>query len=78
MASSCSFACILWLGIANYLEWLPKVLTLHLTMSVCYGVAHFIINMLLQRRENSKESENFPNDSICSNDKNIANFTKQN
>jgi hypothetical protein len=64
--------------LANYATWLPQILHKHLIISVCYGIAHFIINMLLQRRENSKESENFPNDSICSTAKNIANFAKQN
>lgn len=64
--------------LANYATWLPQILHKHLIISVCYGVAHFIINMLLQRRENSKESENVPNDSICPTAKNIANFAKQN
>ena len=46
--------------LANYSEWLPKVLKLHIIMSVCYGVARFIINMLLQRRENPEDKINIP------------------
>jgi hypothetical protein len=46
--------------LANYATWLPQILHKHLIISVCYGVGHFIINMLLQRRENPEDKINIP------------------
>lgn len=46
--------------LANYATWLPQILHEHLIISVCYGVGHFIINMLLQRRENPDDKINIP------------------
>jgi hypothetical protein len=38
--------------LANYLEWLPKVLKLHIIMSVCYGVALWGITKMKKLRDN--------------------------
>ena len=45
--------------LANYAIWLPQALQKHFVMSICYGTGHFIVNMLLQRRQFSKEPQNF-------------------
>ena len=37
--------------LANYATWLPQVLQKHPVMAICYGAGHFIINMLLQKRQ---------------------------
>ena len=37
--------------LANYATWLPQLLQKHLVMAICYGAGHFIINMLLQKRQ---------------------------
>ena len=38
--------------LANYSEWLPKVLKLHIIMSVCYGVALWGITKMKKLRDN--------------------------
>lgn len=38
--------------LANYSEWLPKVLKLHIIMSVCYGVALWGITKVKKLRDN--------------------------
>ena len=38
--------------LANYSEWLPKVLKLHIIISVCYGVALWGITKMKKLRDN--------------------------
>jgi hypothetical protein len=47
--------------LANYATWLPQVLQKHFVMAICYGAGHFIVNILLQRKQISKSPQSLPN-----------------
>lgn len=56
--------------LANYSQWLPEVLKLHLIMSVCYGVALWGIPKLMKLRTTENNTSTILNkETICESEK---------
>jgi hypothetical protein len=56
--------------LANYSQWLPEVLKLHLIMSVCYGVSLWGIPKLMKLRTTENNTSTILNkETICESEK---------